>query len=149
MVGGQQLDMEAEKAAEPLTVASLERLHAKKTGALIAFAVDAGAIHARAPAATRAALQRYAQALGLAFPIRDDLLDIDATAEQLGKTPGKDRAAGKATFVTLLGEAGARNRLAAVEATAIAALDRIDARSVTGSIGVLADAARYAARRLR
>jgi farnesyl diphosphate synthase len=99
-------------AALPLS--ALETLHALKTGALIRAAVRMGAIAAGADAATRARLDRYADALGLAFQIRDDLLDIEGDSQTLGKTAGKDVAQGKATFPALAGVDGARARLAAL-----------------------------------
>ena len=109
MCGGQALDMDGTGAA--LALAELERLHALKTGALIRAAVRMGALAGRADAATLAALDDYASALGLAFQIRDDLLDIEASSEQLGKTAGKDAAQAKSTYPALLGVEGAREAL--------------------------------------
>ena len=91
---------------------SLERMHALKTGALLRASVRLGAIAAGADADSRIALDRYADALGLAFQIRDDLLDIEGDAATLGKTAGKDAAQDKATFPTLLGVEASRARLA-------------------------------------
>jgi len=110
MCGGQALDMDGTGAA--LALAELERLHALKTGALIRAAVRLGALAGTADAATLAALDDYASALGLAFQIRDDLLDIEASSEQLGKTAGKDAAQAKSTYPALLGPDGARAALA-------------------------------------
>lgn len=107
MVRGQALDIAAETAAEPLTLAQIEDLQAGKTGALIAFAAEAGAVLAGADPAP---LRRYATALGLAFQIADDILDVTGDAGKTGKRVGKDAAAGKATFVSHLGLAGARAR---------------------------------------
>ncbi len=109
MVGGQMLDLEAERedAHEMNQVLRIQRL---KTGALFRFALDAGAILAGAAEDDRARLRRYADAVGLAFQIADDILDVEASAEELGKTPGKDAEAGKATFVDLLGLEGARRK---------------------------------------
>jgi farnesyl diphosphate synthase len=129
MVGGQLLDLAAEGrfgAAEPATggnaEAGVRRIQAMKTGALIAFACEAGCIVAAAGPEQRQAVMRYAQGLGLAFQIKDDLLDAEGDMAQLGKAAGKDAAAGKATFVSLRGAEGARAALAAESAAALAAL---------------------------
>lgn len=90
---------------------SLEHLHALKTGALLRAAVRLGALAAGSDAATRARLDRYADALGLAFQIRDDLLDVEGDSTTLGKTAGKDAAQDKATFPGLLGVEASRSRL--------------------------------------
>ena len=95
---------------------SLERMHALKTGALLRASVRLGAIAAGADADSRIALDRYADALGLAFQIRDDLLDIEGDAATLGKTAGKDLAQDKATFPSLLGIEASRARLAQLSA---------------------------------
>ncbi|WP_295361317.1 farnesyl diphosphate synthase [Arenimonas sp.] len=120
MCGGQALDMDGTGAA--LALAELERLHALKTGALIRAAVRLGALAGTADAATLAALDDYASALGLAFQIRDDLLDIEASSEQLGKTAGKDAAQAKSTYPALLGVDGAKAALARQVARMDAAL---------------------------
>ena len=119
MVLGQALDIAAETAPQPLTLAEITALQAGKTGALIAFAAEAGAILA---GAGRAPLAAYAGAVGLAFQIADDLLDVTGDEAQAGKRLGKDAGAGKATFVTLLGFEGARARAEALVAEACAAL---------------------------
>ncbi|HVI24769.1 MAG TPA: farnesyl diphosphate synthase [Xanthomonadaceae bacterium] len=111
MCGGQALDIDATGNAAALDVAALQRLHALKTGALLRAAVRLGAIAAGADAPTRDALDRYANALGLAFQIRDDLLDIEGDSATLGKTAGKDAAQAKATFPGLLGLDASRARL--------------------------------------
>ncbi len=111
MCGGQALDMDGTGAS--LDLAALARLHSLKTGALIRAAVRMGALAGRADAATLARLDDFAAALGLAFQIRDDLLDIEASSEQLGKTAGKDAAQAKSTYPALLGPEGAREALAA------------------------------------
>jgi farnesyl diphosphate synthase len=109
MVGGQMLDLLAEEqGARPLSIGAITRLQRLKTGALISFSCTAGAILGKAPEPMRAALQAYAHDLGLAFQIVDDLLDVEGNAAELGKTPGKDAAAGKATFVSILGLERAR-----------------------------------------
>ncbi len=112
MCGGQALDIAATGSqADSISIADLERLHALKTGALLRASVRMGAIAAGADAANRAALDRYADALGLAFQIRDDLLDVEGNSVTLGKTAGKDSAQDKATFPALLGIEGSRARL--------------------------------------
>ncbi|WP_294610551.1 polyprenyl synthetase family protein [Roseovarius sp.] len=105
MVLGQALDIAAETAPTPLTLEEITRLQAGKTGALITWAATAGA---RMGGADLAPLTRYSEALGLAFQIQDDVIDVTGDAAQAGKAVGKDAAAGKATFVSLLGLDGAR-----------------------------------------
>ena len=146
MVGGQVLDLEADKLGEPphATVAHIERLQAMKTGALIRFACEAGAIIAKASAADRDAMASFGRHLGLAFQISDDLLDASGDANRVGKAVGKDAAAGKATLVSLLGIETARKRLDAAIGAAVAALQPYGARAA-----VLADAARFMAARDR
>jgi farnesyl diphosphate synthase len=108
MVAGQMADMEAEGKA--LSMGQITRLQRLKTGALISFACSAGAILAKASEPARHALVAYAHDVGLAFQIADDLLDVEGRREDTGKTPGKDAAAGKATFVSLLGRERARDQ---------------------------------------
>ena len=91
-----------------LSIGAITRLQRLKTGALISFSCTAGAILGKASDPMRNALSAYAHDLGLAFQIADDLLDIEGNAAELGKTPGKDAAAGKATFVSILGLERAR-----------------------------------------
>ena len=119
MVLGQALDIAAETAKVPLTLDQITALQAGKTGALIKWAAEAGAVIAGADTGP---LGRYATALGLAFQIADDILDVTGDAELAGKRLGKDEAAGKATFVSLLGLDGARLRAKALVADAEAAL---------------------------
>ncbi|MFP4043002.1 MAG: polyprenyl synthetase family protein [Rhodosalinus sp.] len=109
MVLGQALDIAAESAEAPLTLAEIEALQAGKTGALFGWAAEAGARMARADIAP---FRDYAAALGLAFQIADDLLDVEGDAAKAGKRLQKDAEAGKATFVSLLGVDGARARAA-------------------------------------
>jgi farnesyl diphosphate synthase len=109
MVGGQKLDLEAEQA--PPDEAGIIRLQAMKTGALIRFACEAGALIAGAPADERERLAEFGSAIGLAFQLADDLLDLTADASQMGKATGKDAAAGKATLVALHGANWARGQL--------------------------------------
>ena len=122
MVGGQALDIAATGDAQAVDVAALERLHAMKTGALIRAAVALGALAAGVDAQTRVRLDDFADALGLAFQIRDDLLDIEGDSATLGKTAGKDVAQDKATFPALIGIDGSRARLEALAARMHAAL---------------------------
>ena len=119
MVLGQALDIAAETAVEPLTLDQITALQAGKTGALIRWAAEAGAVIAGADTGP---LGRYATALGLAFQIADDILDVTGDAAKAGKRLGKDAAAGKATFVSLLGLDGARARAKALVVEAEAAL---------------------------
>ena len=108
MVGGQILDLAAETTE--LDIGGITRLQRLKTGALIAFSCEAGAILGRASAEPREALRGYAHDLGLTFQIADDLLDVEGTIEETGKAVGKDAAAGKATFVSILGIERAREQ---------------------------------------
>jgi len=121
MVGGQVADLAAEKT--PVDATGLEWIHRHKTGALLRASVELGAIIAGAPDRERQALRRYGEAIGLAFQISDDLLDRTATADQLGKTPGKDLEAGKTTYPSLLGMDGARQEAERQVGLAISALD--------------------------
>ncbi|MER9519637.1 polyprenyl synthetase family protein [Mesorhizobium sp. M0614] len=109
MVGGQKLDLEAEQT--PPDEAGIIRLQAMKTGALIRFACEAGALIAGAPADDRERLAEFGSAIGLAFQLADDLLDLTADASQMGKATGKDAAAGKGTLVALHGANWARGQL--------------------------------------
>lgn len=128
MCGGQALDIDATggvttaTTANLLSLSELERLHAMKTGALLRASVRLGAIAAGVDTAQRQTLDRYADALGLAFQIRDDLLDVEGDSATLGKTAGKDAAQAKATFPALLGIAASRERLQALAADMAAAL---------------------------
>jgi len=123
MAGGQMLDLAAEGrfangGAKPLDFAGVKTLQAMKTGALLKFGCTSGAILGEAPRKARGALERYGSAVGEAFQVADDLLDIEGDAATVGKATGKDAAAHKATFVSLLGVAGARQRLEALVAEA-------------------------------
>lgn len=109
MCAGQAQDMAA--TGQTLDLQTLEILHSLKTGALIRAAVRMGALSARASRASLLALDAYADALGLAFQIRDDILDVEGDASQLGKTAGKDEAQGKSTYPGLLGMARSKQRL--------------------------------------
>ena len=120
MVSGQVVDVASE--GQPVDEATLTYIHTHKTGALIRAAVRVGAILAGADEARARALDAYADAVGLAFQIADDILDCTRTAEELGKTPGKDEAADKATYVKLFGLPAARERLGIAVAAAESAL---------------------------
>ena len=108
MVGGQMLDLLAEIQGSDQSIGAVTRLQRLKTGALISFSCTSGAILGKAAEPSRVALAGYAHDLGLAFQIADDLLDVEGNVVDLGKTPGKDAAAGKATFVSILGQERAR-----------------------------------------
>jgi farnesyl diphosphate synthase len=127
MAGGQMLDLAAEGRfangqVRPLDFAGVKILQAMKTGALLKFACIAGAMLGAAPKKARTALERYGAAVGEAFQVADDLLDIEGDAATVGKATGKDAAAHKATFASLLGVEGARDRLQALVAEAEKAL---------------------------
>ena len=120
MIGGQLLDLSAEGVA--LTLDELERVHRAKTGALITTATRIGGMAAGGGSRELAALDRYGAAIGLAFQIMDDVLDVTATTDQLGKTAGRDAALRKSTYPALLGIDGARRRATALIDDASAAL---------------------------
>lgn len=148
MAGGQMLDLEAEGrfAADgrPLALGDTEilRLQAMKTGALLTAAAEMGAIIGRADREGREALRQYGHMLGQAFQIADDLLDVEADAETVGKATGKDLTKGKATLVRLWGVEAARERLAGLVDEAESALSRFGERAAT-----LRQAARFVAQR--
>lgn len=153
MVGGQVLDLEAESgrhggvqvpvpgADRGAQHAELRRIHASKTGALIRAAATSGAIMAGGDTATVAAVEAYAADLGLAFQIVDDVLDIEGDAATLGKTAGKDAAAGKLTYPALFGIEGSRRMAADAVERACASL------AVAGIGGWLPDLARVVVNR--
>ncbi len=120
LIGGQVMDLESE--GRSIGPEALERLHRAKTGALLSACVRAGAVLAGADAEDSARLSRYASAIGLAFQVVDDLLDATETAEHLGKTPGKDRAARKSTYVSVHGLEPARSMAAALRDEALDAV---------------------------
>ncbi len=127
MVGGQMIDLQAE--TRTLTLDEITQLQRLKTGALIRFGCEAGAILGNAPDAARSALTNYAQDLGLAFQIADDLLDVEGSVEETGKAVGKDADAGKETFVSLLGIDGARQRANELVDQAVSHLSTFDERA--------------------
>ena len=127
MVGGQMIDLIAEK--QPLDIGAITRLQRMKTGALIAFSCEAGAILAKAAAEVRLALRGYAHDLGLAFQIADDLLDVEGSSAETGKPVGADAAAGKATFVSILGIERARAQAELLVNQAVAHLELFEERA--------------------
>ena len=144
MAGGQALDLAAEQATAPLAAAEVERLQAMKTGALLCYAVEAGAIVGGADPAARATLVRYGRALGAAFQIADDILDAEGDEATLGKRAGKDAGRNKATLVAALGLEDAkrvRDRLAGEAEAALATA------SFPASTATLIEAARFVAAR--
>jgi farnesyl diphosphate synthase len=141
MAGGQALDLAA--VGRSLDPAELERMHVYKTGALIRASVRLGALAAGCrDGVLLAALERYGHCVGLAFQVRDDILDIEGDSTTLGKTAGKDAADAKPTYPAILGMAGARAQLEALTQTAIAAL-----QPIAGRAGELVALARYVAGR--
>lgn len=141
MAGGQAFDLAA--VGKRLDASELERMHVHKTGALIRASVRLSALAAGCTdAPTLAALDTYGHSIGLAFQIRDDLLDIEADTERLGKTAGKDVAADKPTYPAILGADASRAELAALTARALAAIELLGARAEP-----LRDLARFVADR--
>ncbi|HEY6943101.1 farnesyl diphosphate synthase [Dokdonella sp.] len=141
MAGGQAFDLAA--VGHALGAAELERMHVHKTGALIRASVRLGALAAGVrDASALDALETYGHAIGLAFQIRDDLLDIEADTAQLGKTAGKDVAANKPTYPAILGVDASRAELELLTARAIGAVERLDAR-----VDALRDLARFVQQR--
>ena len=137
MVGGQMIDLIAEERND-LDIGAITRLQRLKTGALIAFSCEAGALLGKAPAEARAALRLYAHDLGLAFQIADDLLDIEGSEAETGKPTGQDAAAGKATFVSILGVERARAQAQSLVRQAIGHLDLFEEKA-----DLLREAARF------
>ena len=136
MVGGQMIDLLAEH--QNLDIGAITRLQRMKTGAIIAYSCEAGAILAKAPAEVRTAWRGYAHDLGLAFQIADDLLDVEGSAAETGKPVGADAAAGKATFVSILGVERARAQAELLIRQAVAHLDLFEQRAE-----LLREAARF------
>ena len=128
MVGGQAVDMAAE--GQQLTLAQLQQMHSLKTGALIRASVLLGGLaSARADEESLDALRHYANAIGLAFQIQDDILDIESSTEQLGKTQGADLARNKSTYPALLGLAGAKQQAIELHQQALAVLAPLGERA--------------------
>jgi len=120
MAGGQAIDLES--VGKKLDLAGLKQMHAMKTGALLSCAVELGGIAGHLNPAHMAQLQKYSTALGLAFQIVDDVLDATADSQTLGKTAGKDAAANKPTYVTLMGLDYAQQQAKELQETAISSL---------------------------
>ncbi len=127
MCGGQALDIVA--TGQQQSLEALKRMHALKTGALIRAAVRMGALCGEANEEDLTRLDAFASTLGLAFQVRDDILDVEASSEQLGKTAGKDQAQDKSTFPSLLGMDGAKATLAELATTMQEALLPFGARA--------------------
>jgi farnesyl diphosphate synthase len=140
MAGGQCLDLEAERLGSRPAAADVQRLQSMKTGALLRYSCEAGAILGRAGASQRRALADYGASIGLAFQIADDLLDVEGDAEAMGKAVRKDTA--KATLHAATDVATAKAQLAQLEAEAIASLAAFGAAA-----DVLREAARFVVRR--
>jgi farnesyl diphosphate synthase len=131
MCGGQAIDLAA-VGSTTLTFAELERMHRMKTGALLKASVLMGALSGQAALlteSTREALARYGEAIGLAFQVVDDILDVEASSEELGKTAGKDAAQGKPTYVSVLGMEAAKAWSLRLRAQALEALGGLGARA--------------------
>jgi farnesyl diphosphate synthase len=144
MVGGQMLDLDAERSTAPLSVEEIARLQAMKTGALLRFSVEAGSRLAGAGAKASAALSAYGRAIGAAFQVADDILDAEGDAATLGKRAQKDAERNKGTLVGALGVAGARRELARLIDEATSA---VDAAGLCGAGDVLRATARFVAAR--
>ena len=127
MVGGQMIDLSAQK--ESFGIGEITRMQRLKTGALITFSCEAGAILGNAIEPAHEALRGYAHDLGLAFQITDDLLDVEGTVEETGKAVGKDKDAGKATFVGILGRDRARTQASLLADQAIEHLAIFDEKA--------------------
>ena len=127
MVGGQMMDMIAEELGDD--IAAVTRMQRLKTGMLITYAVEVGALMGRASDEAKHALSAYAHDLGLAFQITDDILDAEGSTEEVGKAVGKDADKGKATFVSLLGLDGAKQRVILLADQARAHLSLFGARA--------------------
>ncbi|MBX3296027.1 MAG: polyprenyl synthetase family protein [Acidobacteria bacterium] len=129
MVVGQQLDLEAE--GRELTIGEIENIHINKTGSLIAFSTEAGAIISEAEATEFAGLSRFGEKIGLLFQVTDDLLDVTQTTADLGKTAGKDAESEKATYPSSMGVEGTRNFARQIYEEAIASLLEVKADTST------------------
>jgi len=121
MVGGQMLDMQAESSSDNMDMLAVERIHLHKTGALLRWSCEAGAMLAGADAEKFEACSRYGKAVGLLFQIADDILDVTASSTELGKSAGKDAEQNKATYVSVLGLQRARELATDMQELAIAA----------------------------
>lgn len=137
MVAGQMLDLLAEGQSSVLSLDELEKVHRHKTGALIRASVRMGAIAAGASNAQLEALTEYAEAIGLAFQVQDDIIDVCSDTQTLGKPQGADIALGKSTYVSLLGLCTAQDKAELLIDTAKRALQR--ASLDTGLLPIIAD----------
>ena len=141
MVGGQAIDLQAvgqgQRGAAALDAEGLRTMHARKTGAMIRASAVAGAIMAGADESVIASVDRYGAEIGLAFQIVDDILDVEGSAQELGKTAGKDAAGAKPTYIALYGVA--RSRELATECGARAREVLVDAGLDEGQLGAIAD----------
>jgi geranylgeranyl diphosphate synthase type II len=126
MVGGQVVDMESEGKRD-IDLATVQYIHTHKTGALIKASIKAGAILGGGDDTAVAALTKYGEAVGLAFQIADDILDIEGTTEEIGKDAGSDQARGKATYPALVGLVESKKRAAELVELALSALAGFDA----------------------
>ncbi|KGR78389.1 polyprenyl synthetase family protein [Ureibacillus manganicus] len=140
MVGGQVLDIDGESRS--LNLEELEQVHVNKTGALLRFSIEAGAVLSEASEEERRVLVEFAHHIGLAFQIQDDILDIEGTSEELGKTAGKDLASNKSTYPGILTIAGAKDKLAEHYEIAISLLEKLN-----GDTTILKELAEYIVRR--
>ncbi|SOC36128.1 polyprenyl synthetase family protein [Ureibacillus acetophenoni] len=140
MVGGQVLDIDGETRL--LNLEELEQVHINKTGALLRFSIEAGAVLSEASEEERSILVDFAHHIGLAFQIQDDILDIEGTSEELGKTAGKDVASNKSTYPSLLTIDGAKNKLNEHYEVAISLLEQLK-----GDTTVLKELTEYIVRR--
>ncbi len=128
MVGGQVVDMESE-GNKDIDLATVQYIHTHKTGALIKASVKAGAMLGGASGDALAAMTRYGEAIGLAFQIADDILDIEGTTEEIGKDAGSDEARGKATYPAVLGLAESKKQAAELVEMALDSLAGFDAKA--------------------
>ncbi|MCA3213180.1 MAG: polyprenyl synthetase family protein [Burkholderiales bacterium] len=132
MCGGQAIDLAA--VGSSMSRAELEQMHGMKTGALLRAAVRMGALAGAADPAVLAPLDRYAHAVGLAFQVVDDVLDVEATSQDLGKTAGKDAQQGKPTYVSMLGLSAARQWAERLRQDARGALDTLPAAAAARAV---------------
>lgn len=132
MCGGQAIDLAA--VGSSMSRAELEQMHGMKTGALLRAAVRLGALAGAADPAVLAPLDRYAHAVGLAFQVVDDVLDVEATSQDLGKTAGKDAQQGKPTYVSMLGLSAARQWAERLRQDAHGALDTLPAAAAARAV---------------
>lgn len=140
MVGGQVLDIDGE--TRTLNLEELEQVHINKTGALLRFSIEAGALLSEATQEEKKILVEFAHHIGLAFQIQDDILDIEGTSEELGKTAGKDVASNKSTYPSLLTLDGAKNKLNEHYEVALLLLEKLQ-----GDTSVLKELTEYIVRR--